>query len=107
VLDLVGADDTLQLAVQSARVGGHLTVVGLGGGTLPFNFFGAPYECSVATTYWGTAIELHEVLALARLGKLHVNVERFPLERALEAYDRMRQGTLRGRAVITPNGDHR
>ena len=36
-------------------------------------------------------------------GRLHVNVERFPLERALEAYERMRAGTIAGRAVITPN----
>jgi propanol-preferring alcohol dehydrogenase len=105
VLDLVGSDDTLNLAVQCSRVGGHLTVVGIAGGTLPFRFFGIPYECAVATTYWGTAVELREVLALARLGRLHVNVERFPLERALEAYERMRFGTIAGRAVITPNGN--
>ncbi len=103
VLDLVGSDDTLALAVGCSRVGGHLTVVGIAGGTLPFSFFGIPYECSVASTYWGTAVELREVLALARAGRLHVNVERFPLERALEAYDRLRAGTIAGRAVITPN----
>jgi len=105
VLDLVGANDTLALAVQCARVGGHLTVVGIGGGTLPFSFFAVPYECSVATTYWGSAVELTEVLALARRGEIRASVERFPLDRALEAYDRMRRGTLAGRAVITPNGD--
>lgn len=103
VLDLVGSDDSLALAVCCSRVGGHLTVVGIAGGTLPFSFFGIPYECSVATTYWGTAVELREVLALARAGRLHVNVERFPLERALDAYERMRAGTITGRAVITPN----
>lgn len=103
VLDLVGSDDSLALAVSSSRVGGHLTVVGIAGGTLPFSFFAVPYECSVATTYWGTAVELREVLALARTGRLHVKIERFPLERALDAYDRMRAGTIAGRAVITPN----
>jgi propanol-preferring alcohol dehydrogenase len=103
VLDIVGSDDTLKLAAQCSRVGGHLTIVGLAGGTLPVNFFGIPYESAVATTYWGTVIELGEVLALARRGLLNVNVERFPLERALEAYERMRCGTLDGRAVITPD----
>jgi len=102
VLDLVGSDDTLELARQAARVQGHLTVVGIAGGTLPFSFFALPYECSVATTYWGSILELREVIALARAGRIHVDVERFPLDRALEAYDRMRAGTLRGRAVITP-----
>ncbi len=104
VLDLVGSDESLALSVACSRVGGHLTVVGIAGGTLPFSFFGVPYECSVATTYWGTAVELSEVLALARAGRVHVNVERFALEDALEAYDRMRAGTIVGRAVITPNG---
>jgi len=102
VLDLVGSDDTLELARQAARVQGHLTVVGIAGGTLPFSFFALPYECSVATTYWGSILELREVIALARAGRIHVDVERFPLDRALDAYDRMRAGTLRGRAVITP-----
>jgi propanol-preferring alcohol dehydrogenase len=103
VLDLVGSDDTLALAVGLARVGGHLTVVGIAGGTLPFSFFGVPYECSVATTYWGSAVELGEVLALARSGTLHVDVERFALDDALQAYERLRAGTIVGRAVITPN----
>jgi propanol-preferring alcohol dehydrogenase len=103
VVDLVGSDDTLALAVASSRVWGHLTIVGLAGGTLPVTFFGIPYECSVATTYWGTHGELREVLALARAGRLHVKVERFPLERSMEAYDRLRAGTITGRAVVTPS----
>jgi propanol-preferring alcohol dehydrogenase len=102
VLDIVGSDETLTLANRLARVRGHLTVVGIAGGTLPFSFFGVPYECATATTYWGSIVELHEVLALARRGLVHAEVERFPLEEAPEAYDRMRAGTLRGRAVITP-----
>jgi len=103
VLDLVGSDATLELARQISRVRGHLTVVGIAGGTLPFSFFALPYECSVASTYWGSIIELHEVLALARAGRIHVDVERFGLDRAPDAYDRMRAGTLRGRAVVTPS----
>jgi propanol-preferring alcohol dehydrogenase len=43
-----------------------------------------------------------EVLALGAQGRIAAHVERFPLERALDAYDRMRAGTLRGRAVIVP-----
>ena len=102
VLDLVGSDATLALAARLARVRGHLTVVGIAGGTLPFNFFGLPYECSVASTYWGSITELGEVLALARAGRIEAHVEEFPLSHALDAYDRMRAGTLNGRAVIVP-----
>jgi propanol-preferring alcohol dehydrogenase len=54
--------------------------------------------------YWGSAVELGEVLDLARAGKIHAHVERFPLERADEAYERMRDGSLNGRAVICPDG---
>jgi propanol-preferring alcohol dehydrogenase len=102
VLDLVGSDATLALAARLARVRGHLTVVGIAGGSLPFSFFGLPYECSVASTYWGSYTELAEVIALARTGRIRAEVEEFPLARAVEAYDRMRAGTLNGRAVIIP-----
>ena len=38
VLDFVGINQTLQMAAQLARVLGHLTIVGIGGGALPVNF---------------------------------------------------------------------
>ena len=46
VLDMVGIDPTLKIAAQVARSLGHVTIVGLGGGTLPVNFFSLPHECS-------------------------------------------------------------
>jgi len=103
VLDFVGVDPTLQLAAATVRTLGDLTIVGIGGGTLPVNFFSVPYEASVSTTYWGSITELMEVITLARQGKLTAHVTEFPLEEATTAYDRMRKGELRGRAVITPN----
>ena len=102
VLDLCGYDDTLALAAAVAANLGHLTVVGVGGGTLPFNFFGMPYECCVASTYWGSVTELSEVLALARTGGFRVHATQIPLDRAAEAYRAMVGGTLQGRAVIVP-----
>lgn len=102
VLDFVGSDDTLALASAAVRPLGHVTIVGIAGGTLPMSFFTVPYEASVASTYWGSLPELTEVLALASAGHLRARVERFPLERATEAYAAMRAGTLRGRAVIVP-----
>lgn len=103
VLDFVGSDETLALAVAAARPLGHLTLVGLAGGSVSFSFFGVPYEAPAATTYWGSVTELMEVVELAERGLIHVEVERFPLERAAEAYERMKRGALRGRAVITPD----
>lgn len=102
VLDDVGADDTLALAREITRFEAHLTVVGLAGGKLQFAFGALPFESQLTIPYWGTAIELIEVLDLARAGRIHAHVERFPLDRAEDAYARMREGTLDGRAVICP-----
>jgi len=104
VLDNVGADDTLALAAQVVRFESHLTVVGLAGGKFEFAFGALPFECQLTLPYWGSAIELIEVLDLARAGKIRPHVERFGLERVDEAYKRMREGTLDGRAVICPHG---
>ncbi|MEU6512013.1 zinc-binding dehydrogenase [Streptomyces sp. NPDC046942] len=62
VLDMVGTDPTLRMAAQVARVLGHLTIVGLGGGALPVDFSSPPHECSVASPYWGSLPELMEVI---------------------------------------------
>jgi alcohol dehydrogenase, propanol-preferring len=103
VLDVVGADDTLALASAITRFEAHLTVVGLAGGKLQFAFGALPFESQLTIPYWGTAVELGEVLDLARAGKIHAHVERFGLDRVEDAYARMREGTLDGRAVICPH----
>jgi propanol-preferring alcohol dehydrogenase len=103
VLDIVGADRTMALGAAVGRTLGHLTIVGIGGGTLPVGFFSVPYELSVATTYWGSIPELQDVIALARAGHVRAHVTRFSLDDAPEAYARLREGTLRGRAVIVPS----
>jgi propanol-preferring alcohol dehydrogenase len=102
VLDICGYDDTLALAAAVVAPLGRLTVVGVGGGTLPFSFFTFPYECSVQSTYWGSVTELGELLALARSGGFRVHAETYPLDRAGEVYTKMVDGTLQGRAVIVP-----
>jgi propanol-preferring alcohol dehydrogenase len=104
VLDNVGADETLALASAITRFEGHLTVVGLAGGKLEFAFGALPFESQLTIPYWGTAVELGEVLDLARAGKIHAHVERFGLDRVEDAYARMREGSLDGRAVICPHG---
>jgi propanol-preferring alcohol dehydrogenase len=103
VLDMVGVAATMRMAAQVARVRGDVTLVGLGGGAFPVNFDSPPHECSVASPYWGFIGELMEVLTLAQAGKIRMLVEQFPLERAGEAYQLLREGRIQGRAVITPN----
>lgn len=64
VLDMVGSDETLAAGAACLRQLGDLTIVGLGGGTLPVSFFGLPFEASVQSTYWGNRRELVDVLDL-------------------------------------------
>ncbi|PXY22271.1 NAD(P)-dependent alcohol dehydrogenase [Prauserella muralis] len=102
VLDCVGSDATLTLGAACGRPLGDLTIVGLGGGTLPVSFFALPYEMSVQTTYWGSRPELAEVLDLAARGLLHTTTTTFPLAEAADAYRQLAEGKLTGRAVVTP-----
>ncbi len=103
VLDFVGVDSSLALGALVVRSLGHLTIVGIGGGTLPVSFFSIAYEASVATTYWGSVTELMEVVALAQAGRIAPQVHRFSLDDAMKAYDAMEHGELDGRAVIVPS----
>jgi propanol-preferring alcohol dehydrogenase len=102
VVDLVGSDTTLQMATAMSRPMGHVTLVGLAGGSVPFSFFSQPYEVSLATTYWGTLPELIEVIALAEAGHIRPHVERFSLDEAPRVYDRLARGDIAGRAVVVP-----
>ncbi|MGV9194132.1 zinc-binding dehydrogenase [Microbacterium sp. MC2] len=63
-----------------------------------------PYEVDFTSTYWGTIAELHEVAALYREGKIVPDIEYYALDDALEAYRKLQDGTLSGRAVVTPHG---
>jgi alcohol dehydrogenase, propanol-preferring len=103
VLDVVGAEATLALGARSLRAEGRLVILGLATGTLPVSFFSLPYGAEVATSYWGTVTELMEIVALARAGKIELDVDAFPLEQAPEVYARLKRGEIRGRAVVVPS----
>jgi propanol-preferring alcohol dehydrogenase len=53
--------------------------------------------------YSGTYGDLTEVIALARRGAIKPLVTRFPLARAIEAFDALEAGEVRGRAVLIPD----
>jgi propanol-preferring alcohol dehydrogenase len=102
VIDCVGSDATLALGAASVRSAGDLTIVGIGGGTLPVSFFSLPYEASVQTTYWGSRSELVEVLDLGARGLVRPGATTYAFDDALTAYADMRDGRLVGRAVVVP-----
>jgi len=102
VFDFAGFQESLDVARLLVGVGGDFRIVGLGmgGATIPVGFFATPYEASIATTYWGYRQELIEVIEMAQAGRLNVHVERFSIEQAPEAYERLHHGTLTGRGVV-------
>ncbi len=104
VLDFAGAQATVDLARKLVRPNGDCTIVGLGGGTLPVSQGKVSWGARVSMPLYGSIAELREVIALARRGRIHAHVTRFPLERAHEAYAHMAAGGFEGRAVILPNG---
>jgi propanol-preferring alcohol dehydrogenase len=102
VLDFVGTDTTMALAATVTRPAGEVTVVGLAGGAFPFRFGALPFDCAITVPYWGSAVELMEVLTLARQGTIRARVQRFPLSQVADVYQQLREGKIDGRAVITP-----
>jgi propanol-preferring alcohol dehydrogenase len=102
VMDFVGVDSTMELSAQCVAPGGHLAMLGVGGGTLPFRFGVVPFETVVVYSNWGTRAELAEVVGLARNGVLEMEVERIGLEDVPATYERLHAGDVRGRAVAVP-----
>jgi propanol-preferring alcohol dehydrogenase len=102
VFDFVAAQATMDLAKAVVRVEGDAVLVGLGAGVLPVGLLAGAFDSSIRAPYWGTRSELFEVLELARRGLVHVETEVFSLDAAPTAYERLLEGSLRGRAVIVP-----
>jgi len=101
VFDCVASDDTLALAAQVVALGGAISVVGRGAGSLAVSPGSLPFGCAVHFPTWGTLPELADVVALARAGSIRTHTERFTLGQALDAYRRLSQGDIHGRAVVT------
>lgn len=102
VFDFVGVPPTVAMAGAMAGVEADVTLVGIGGGTLPVGFGALPFEVSVTAPYWGSRSELTEVLDLARAGAVDVHVETYSIDEAPLAYERLHAGKINGRAVILP-----
>jgi propanol-preferring alcohol dehydrogenase len=102
VFDFVGIDSTLSLAAATIATAGHVSAVGIGGGTFPMGLGRAPLEWTLRRPSWGTLPELHEVVALARAGGIEIEIERLRLEDAIDGYERLHRGDVSGRAVVVP-----
>lgn len=101
-LDVVGAQQTVDLCAEVVGRASRISILGLAGGVLNYAANRPPYGCEVTIPYWGTRTELMEVIALAQSGQITSEVETYSLEQAPEVYQRLREGRIRGRAVLVP-----
>ncbi len=102
VLDCVGVQPTIDLGAKLLRRNSVWTIVGLGGGHHDFHHGSTPYGTVMSIPYWGSRVELMEVIAMARNGSIHAETTEFPLEQAVEVYAKLKAGQITGRAVLTP-----
>jgi propanol-preferring alcohol dehydrogenase len=102
VLDCVGVQPTIDLGAKLLGRNSVWTIVGLGGGHHDFHHGSTPYGSLVSIPYWGSRVELIEVIAMARNGSIHAETTEFPLEQAVGVYEKLKAGQITGRAVLTP-----
>jgi propanol-preferring alcohol dehydrogenase len=61
-----------------------------------------PKDGEIFTFQASTIADALDVIALADAGRIRADVDLFPLDQVVEAYEAMESGTLRGRAVVVP-----
>lgn len=103
VLDCVGVHPTLDLGAQLLGRNSVWTIVGLGGGHHDFHHGSTPYGTSMSIPYWGSRVELMEVIAMARDGRIHAETTEYPLNQAVDVYNKLKAGHITGRAVLVPD----
>ena len=69
------------------------TIVGLGGGHHDFHHGSTPTAASVSIPYWGSRVELMEVIAMARNGQDPCGNIEFPLEQAVASVREAQSGS--------------
>jgi NAD+-dependent secondary alcohol dehydrogenase Adh1 len=103
VLDFVGEQDTPAQAIAMLAQGGSYYVIGYGGQlNVPLADLLAR-EISIITNLVGNHTELEELIALAATQRVRLETQEYRLDQINEAFAALRQGNLRGRAVITPS----
>jgi alcohol dehydrogenase, propanol-preferring len=107
VIDLVGTDASLRLSASIVAPYGAIQAIGLSAGSAPFetdvvSSIGLPWGATFMKPYSGSYRDLADVIALAQDGRLTARIERFALQDATAAFDRLEAGKVSGRAVLIP-----
>lgn len=89
-------------AYQSVKRGGTLVVVGLPNDELPIPIFDTVLNgVTVKGSIVGTRLDMKEALDFAARGKVKAQIETAPLDEINEVFDKMVQGKINGRIVLT------
>lgn len=100
IIDFVGSDQTLALAAKVSRAQGRIVLVGMELGTLTVGWGTMATSCEFAISLGSKRADLVEVCDMASRGLLRIDIDRFDFNDVALAYDKLRKGELRGRAVI-------
>jgi propanol-preferring alcohol dehydrogenase len=104
VIDNVGVDATMDLAVKLARPTGCINVIGTGGGTLPFRFQTPALGVHVFSTASYALSQLADLIKLTERGLVTVDTTTYAFEDLEEGFDALRAGKITGRAVAVFDG---
>jgi propanol-preferring alcohol dehydrogenase len=100
IFDLVGSNETIGTALACSAARGSVAIIGAAMGVAPLSWLSVARECDVFIPQGGTIPDLLEVVALAERGRLQFTNELFSFADIAAAYDRVRSGDLKGRAVV-------
>jgi propanol-preferring alcohol dehydrogenase len=104
VLDFVGADSTLSQGAAALAPGGRLVLIGGAGGSMTVaKGRDLPLGWQVSAPFWGPRQDLEAVVDLAQRGLIEAEIEVVRFGDTLDAYRRLRDGTVRGRIVVVPD----
>ena len=103
-IDFVGAASSFAFGFGALRRGGKLVCVGLFGGSTPIlPVMVAMKSVSITGSYVGTLQDMHELMAIARTGKLPaLPIATQPLASVDQALADLKAGRIRGRAILRP-----
>jgi propanol-preferring alcohol dehydrogenase len=104
VLDLVGATNTVTLAIASCARGGHIVICGLMGGDITLSLPIIPMRpLTIEGSYVGSLHELRELVSLVkRTAMKAIPVTRRPLSEVNSAIQDLHHGKVIGRTVLIP-----
>lgn len=106
VIDFAGFGTTTEAAVHAIKVGGTVVMVGLGAEHTTLTTADVIHQkARILGTSGGTRDDIEACYALLKKGVLVPVVERLPFSDVPEGIDRLRQGRVRGRLVVVPEGE--